>query len=327
METIINIQLSAEMMDRKFLEALRSRTLPSEFLYWGKEETQQWLKVCHSKQFDVYKKGLTLIQKSFRKITQILEKRKDVTQLNLISLGVGNGAKDNYIIQELSKLCKLKYFPVDISLDMLHYGLASMDNKKIETSGFISNFKMFAEISQCVRQDQNAPHFISLLGNTLGNFGQVEILNGLRQGMEADDYLLLEVTMRKESGSKLHGEDVTPIVQAYNNEDYRNFIFSPLLKAGFSRSDGVIEVEYGPHQFYPKLYSIEIWFHLTKDKVARYKNEEIVFKKDERILLVTSHKYTSDNIKELLDGNGFEVVHFALSEDGNSGLILSQLKE
>ncbi|MBT4937069.1 hypothetical protein HON22_04070, partial [Candidatus Peregrinibacteria bacterium] len=245
---------------------------------------------------------------------------------NFISLGIGNGKKDKIVIKELMKKSKVKYFPIDISLDMLEEGMRSISDSIIETTAYISDFKNLSDITERVRKSNNVPLLMSILGNTLGNFGQIEILNTLKRGMTDKDFLLIESTMRKEVGSKIHGEDIKKIVEDYNNSDFEDFAFTPLKKAGFKLNDGIIEVEYGPNPFYPKLSSIEVWFHLSKDKIVNYEGSEIVFKKGERIRLYVSHKYTKENLYELLDGNGFEVLFFNLSEENDFGITLCKLK-
>ncbi len=325
MKTVINIQLSQSEMEKDFLNQLRNRTIPSHLSYWGKKEAQEWINVCKSEDYEVYEKGVELLKKNVIPKLDIL---KDAAKkgLNFLSLGIGNGVKDQLILEALLKLFKIRYFPVDISLDMINAGIKNM-SVDVETVGFISDFRFLRDISERIRQNYYPCHLISILGNTIGNFGQIEILNNLRKGMSKKDFLLIEITMRKETGSKMHSEDLTHILESYNNEYYKSFVFAPLEKAGFRRTDGIIEVEYGPNQFYPKLYSIEIWFRLKKDKVAHYAGEDIVFKKDERILLYVSHKYTRENILELLDGNGFEVVKFIPSDDNYYGYMLCRLKE
>lgn len=325
MKTLINVQQNQDQMEHDFLECLRSRIIPSRFSYWGRKESHQWLRVCNSKDYQVFTKGLKLIEKSIPGIIKRIAPSVIGKKINFISLGVGNGIKDGSIIEALSQKYTVKYFPIDISLDMLEAGMKNIHPKHLETTGFVADFRDFYEITQRIRTDKTIS-LVSILGNTLGNFGQIEILNNIRRGMTQNDYLLVEVTMRKETGSKLHGEDLTQIIEGYNNEDFRDFVFTPLLKAGFVKSDGVVQVEYGPNQFYPKLYSVESWFEVGKDKVVKYLNQELVFKKGERILLYVSHKYTKENIEELLDGNGFEVIEFISSENKSNGLSLSRLK-
>lgn len=324
MKTIIHINQNQEKMEIDFLECLRSRVIPSRFSYWGKDETWGWLKVCQSERYNVFRKGFNFLKNELPDIISFIKTKEK--KINFISMGIGNGLKDAIIINELSRNIKVSYFPIDISLDMLDAGMINIAESKMDITAFVSDFSDFLEMTKRIRDKNNAPLLISILGNTLGNFGQVEILNSIKRGMNKNDYLLMEITMRKESGSKIHGEDLTDIIESYNNEDFKDFAFTPLKKSGFAREDGIVEVEYGPNQFYPKLSSIELWFRLLKDKVVNYAGNELVFKKDERIKLYVSHKYTQDNIRELLDGNGFEVVHFNVHETSDYGLAFSKLK-
>jgi len=324
MSTIINIQQKQSEMEEQFLQCLRDRDIPSRFSYWGKKESTGWLNVCSSNDYSVYCKGEKMIKQYAESIVKSV--MKVGIDYNFISLGIGNGVKDSYIIDSfLKELKKIKYFPIDISWDMVNEGVKNLRQKNLDIVAYVADFEDFHDISTRIRSSYASSHFISILGNTLGNFGQVEVLNNIRNGMVQNDYLLLEITMREQVGSKTKGENLTDIVGSYNNDDYKNFVFSPLEKVGFVKSDGVIEVEYGPNQFYPKLYSIELWFRLKKDKLVHYHGQEIVFKKDERIRLYVSHKYTYENIRELLDGNGFQMCDFKVVED-NYGLILCKPK-
>jgi uncharacterized SAM-dependent methyltransferase len=250
--------------------------------------------------------------------------------VNFISFGVGNGMKDMYLLNELvSQDYTTKYFPIDISLDMMEEAMKNIFTpiKNVDSAAYVASFDDFKEISSRLRDVSFGTHFTSMLGNTLGNFvEQVETLNNVRSGLEVGDYFLVEVTMREDNSSKVRRENLTSLINSYNNDDYKDFVFSPLLKAGFKKSDGVIEVEYGPNQFYQTLYSIEIWFHLTKDKTVKYAGEEVIFKKNERIKLYVSHKYSRENMEELLDVTGFDVCSF-YTEGSSIGTFLCSPKK
>ncbi|MEI7511696.1 MAG: L-histidine N(alpha)-methyltransferase [Candidatus Peregrinibacteria bacterium] len=312
---------SQEEMKKQFVEHLRKRNIPSAFSYWGKDETDEWIHLCQSREYAVYKNGLHVLHENLPPILQ--EHLPHKKRIDVVSLGIGNGIKDAFLLQEISKQSPCHYFPVDISISMMESGMKNIPNIT-DAHSFIADFHTFPDITDHIRTEYGShQQLISILGNTLGNFGQIDILNILWKGMKPGDFLLLEITTRNERGNKIHAESLTRILESYNNQAYKDFVFASLKKAGFTQNEGIIEVEYGPNPFYPKLFSIETWFHLKKDMTAHYFGEEMVFKKDERILLYTSHKYTPENITELLDGNGFEVLSTFFGEESDMGLILS----
>jgi len=328
MNTTINIQLNQKKMERAFLKCLRDRSITSEFSYWGRQESEQWLSVCDANEYSVYGMAVETIKNHSADIVKAL-KIKESSEINFISFGVGNGMKDMYILKEIIKQnSKAKYFPIDISLDMLEEAIRNIfvELKPIDTTAFVADFDDFKDISARLREVSYDCHLVSMLGNTLGNFvGQVEVLNNIRGGMRMNDYLLVEVTMRRDDSSNRR-ENLTSLINSYNNDAYKDFVFTPLKKAGFKKTDGVIEVEYGPNQFYQTLYSIEIWFHLTTDKVVNYAGEEVIFKKDERIKLYVSHKYTRENMESLLSVTGFDLQRY-YSIDGSIGMFLCTPKK
>lgn len=329
MKTIINIQQNQQEMSLDFLDCLRKREIPSRFSYWGKKETSEWLDLCHNKNYNVYLDSIMFQENSVNHIIKNITEGKQ-KKYNYISLGPGNGEKDGVTLKSILRHGgEIKYFPVDISIDMLNQGIDYIyKDKTLEethTTGFVSDFMTFESISRRVRESGFKKHITAILGNTIGNFGQIEIFNNLRRGLTGGDLLLVEVTLRHNYGPKVN-KNLTKLIEGYNNDSFKKFVFSPLVKAGFKLSDGVIEIEYGPNRHYPKLYSLEAWFRIKKDKVINYLNNEIVFKKDERILLYMSHKYTCENIEELFDGNGFKMNSFTISENGSSGLFLGSVK-
>lgn len=319
----VNIRESNDQLQKEFLECLKNREIVSKFSYWGEEPTQGWLRVCQVSEYKTYQQAVKLLKNVSDDIARTVAKPK----MSYISLGIGNGEKDAIILQKLSRLMnKIKYYPIDISTDMIKAGLNYIFShfRNLPTTAFVTDFKILDEIVKA-ETFKNERNFFVLLGNTLGNFNQVYLLNILKRSMDKNDYILIGVSLRKDRLIETK-EDIRKIIKSYNNKPFKDFVFSPLRRAGFKKSDGTIDVELNRDPLYPRLNRIELYFRLKKNKVAHYIGQDIVYKKGERILSLFSEKYYPDDIKFLLHDNGFQIVKFYTTSDQSYAKILCRLK-
>ncbi|MFA5134454.1 MAG: L-histidine N(alpha)-methyltransferase [Patescibacteria group bacterium] len=319
----VNIRESNDQLQREFLECLKNREIISKFSYWGEEPTQAWLRFCRAAEYKTYPQGVSLL----RKVSADIADRVGASRVNYISLGVGNGEKDAILLQWLYKTSRLiRYYPIDISTDMIKAGLNHVfaHFRNLPTTAFVTDFKILDEIAQAetFRRDRN---FFSLLGNTMGNFNQVSLLNILRHSLDRNDYLLVGVSTRRERSQETKA-DVNRIIRSYSNKASKEFAYSPLKKAGIKKSDGVVDVEFNRDPLYPRLNRVDLFFCFRKNKTAHYCGQEIVYRKGERILLYFSEKYYPDDLTFLFQDNGFRIVKFYQNTEQSYAKILCRLK-
>ncbi|MDD5040151.1 MAG: L-histidine N(alpha)-methyltransferase [Patescibacteria group bacterium] len=319
----VNIRESNDQLQREFLDCLKNREIVSKFSYWGEEPTQSWLKFCLASEYKTYPQGVSLLKQAGADVA----KHVGGPKLNYISLGIGNGEKDGIILRHLYRYSrKISYYPIDISTDMIKAGLNYVFSHfhNIPTTAFVTDFKILDEIvrSQTFRKDRN---FFSLLGNTMGNFNQVYLLNILRKSLDHNDFILIGVSIRKER-SRETKEDIRKIIRSYSNRASKDFAYSPLKKAGIRKSDGAIDVEFNRDPHYPRLNRVDLYFRFRRNATAHYAGQDIVYKRGERILLYFSEKYYPDDLKFLLNDNGFRIIKFYQNGSQSYAKVLCRIK-
>jgi SAM-dependent methyltransferase len=180
--------------------------VPMKYLYMGEEGCRAWLDMCRLPQYKFWSNSVDHLSQQVSAFAREIKKRSRTQELDIISLGCGNGQKDRVLLQGLVQGLhgseKLSYFPIDISAKMLVEGVRTVmgDPKlkdSVEVKGVIGDFtalKSFEPIYE-VRARGNV---FSILGNTLGNSSEDEIFSALREAMFPGDFVLIEANVDKE---------------------------------------------------------------------------------------------------------------------------------
>lgn len=280
-----------EKLEKEFLECLKTRKMEEKFKYIGKEQAKTWLELCNSREYQYYRKSFNLIQTIKKDIANQLS-----GDVNLIALGVGDGLKELEIIKESMHQRKIGFFPVDLSRELAQVALQNCTDLTIEKEVFLTNIvENLRTMSEHIRKRYYPNHLFTLLGNTLGNYPQGSILGVIRQSMHPQDLFLVGVSLNQ-------GEDV---VAEYK---YDAFPFVPLRRTSIEQSDGDIEAEFGKDKLFPNINTIYNYFKFTKNVTISYGDEEILFRKGERILIGYSHKYSKESLIDILTGHGFKII-------------------
>ncbi|HWH82891.1 MAG TPA: L-histidine N(alpha)-methyltransferase [Burkholderiaceae bacterium] len=170
----------------------------SGFSYWGIGPTLAWARACTDPMYLVAKAGIESFPGHWKTCAARLPARA-----HYVSLGVGTGQKDRTILRDLlDRDPRTYFFPVDMSGEMLRFGIAECrKNEDLKRSQILpiqidfstrENAASIWGVVTSVAGDQ--PVVYSLLGNTLANFdddqGLLEVICGL---LRSQDRLLLEV--------------------------------------------------------------------------------------------------------------------------------------
>jgi hypothetical protein len=190
--------------DTLLKEQMRARSpqLPSRLLYYGPGLAQRWLddaddSVANSAQRAAFEKFLagTLARVPFG------------GEVAVVDLGVGGFDKAKRLLSHQSlQRCSSKYVAYDISFDMMAEALsrsraegllANLRRKGGDIIGINDDFRRLKHYAHLVADAKT--RLFCLLGNTLGNeWAEEETLECIREGMQPDDRLLVEVQLQEE---------------------------------------------------------------------------------------------------------------------------------
>lgn len=292
-------------LEKEYLMGLERHEIPTKFRFIGEEHAQAWFKICHSSEYTYYQNPFKFIKDISGDIAKYIK-----SDVNLVGLGSCNGMKDIILLKEFLKNHKSGLFLVDQSKEIIDGTLNSITDISVPKEVFIANITKpnLTMISNYLRKHYFPVNFYTLLGNTLGNYSQAEIIKTFRDSMYPEDFLLVEAHVLSESSADQEAQQIDEIISNYNNEAYNEQIILSLSHANIQKSDGIIEVEYATNAYFPKITVIEHYFKFKRNKVIRYLNEDIYFAKGERILVSYSNKYTLKSLSEIITDHGLKIV-------------------
>ncbi|MFN0097485.1 MAG: L-histidine N(alpha)-methyltransferase [Gemmatimonadaceae bacterium] len=174
--------------------------LPTKYLYCTDDGCELWLEICRRPEYVFNTTSLTLLQRYANRIVTAIGAESKRYDIDLISLGSGNGAKDSLLLRGLTANVtptqKVYYYPVDVNAQMIVQAVKGAMNgvspDKVAVKAMVADFTNIHDLVP-IYEDRPNPNVFSVLGNTLGNSDEQRILDSVQHAMKPGDFLLLEV--------------------------------------------------------------------------------------------------------------------------------------
>lgn len=211
------------------------KVIPNRLLYKTEPGCKKWLELCNSPDYSFFQRSYKNLNKKSREICDAIVKVANRVDFDLISLGVGDGRKDALLLGELAKRqdngSYLYYYPMDINITMIEraaQNLSELDefknnNNRIKVKPFVGDFFGIDKMDLFYNY-RESPNIFSILGNTLGNNDESELIEILKNTITNGDFLIVEVNTNQEEQS---------IDQLEKNRISREHDLSPLSALGF----------------------------------------------------------------------------------------------
>jgi hypothetical protein len=189
--------------------------VPAKFQFAAADGGRYWLRLCRGNSYGYFKRAKELLKANAARLAEEVRTAVDTTAIDLVSLGSGDGSKDDIILHALADKLKapevLYYYPVDISDILLaeavryvsRHGLSKERYRCKAVLGDFTNVKMLKEIVDF----RPNPNLFSVLGNVIGSFEESEIFAGIAGAMEAGDLVLIEANIGEPGNSIATLED------------------------------------------------------------------------------------------------------------------------
>ncbi|MGH2414139.1 MAG: L-histidine N(alpha)-methyltransferase [Microcystaceae cyanobacterium] len=286
----------------------------SGFSYWGIGPTIAWDNACNDRFYLVMKQSIESFKSRWYQIhSNNIEKQK----YHYVSLGVGTGEKDQFILNLLLNTNPdLLYFPVDMSSEMLRLGVQQASQGAQLKGNHVLPIQIDFSIERNVnelrklldRVVNDSPVLFSLLGNTLANFQRdTELLQTLAKLMRPQDKFLIEVATTED----LNEEAAQKAANEYaKTKSFREFVTSALLQNTDLHIDlnnvffeGSIEAD--------KAILIKILYrNLTGNKIQVMlpDRSSMAFEDQDTIRLYLTRKYTSTGINKIISDSNLVLV-------------------
>jgi hypothetical protein len=238
----------------------------------------------------------------------------DLTVVDFVSLGPGNGAIDSCILRRLQADLLLRdYYCLDSSFELLCYVV-----KQILRSKTLQHLKIYATCGDFTKarnlgSDSNAKgqtRLFALTGFTLGNFQEEELLTQISPLMSGQDYLLLDARLHRlndwDGKRKLSGREKAALQGHYQPESVKRFVFGPIETTSYAKwNDVQIEYEVAPKRTpVPGAVQIVI-FCKSLDTTMRLTGKRI---RKRRLDLASTTLYGYSELASWLESKGFQSV-------------------
>ncbi|MBI2266657.1 MAG: L-histidine N(alpha)-methyltransferase [Armatimonadetes bacterium] len=300
----IKVLLRESEIAREFLAALAARSIPEKFFYWFPLSVRSWLDLCGSDSYKNFSRSYGLIEQSAAKAALHIPPG----QIEVLSLGAGQGDKDMLILEALSRSGHpLRYIPADSSQALLETACDAAQKAGFSSEGIKLDIADARHL-ECLRPDPAGPPRVTLiLGNTLGAFDPFELCAALNALLRPADFLLLD-------GELYCGEET---MAGYDNPANRRFAFAPLRSIGITEEDGRLCFEANSDPRLSGLYYISKHFLPVRDLDLNVGGEALTLKKCEALRMNFSYKYTRAAFEALLKNIGaLRTIGEYVSSDG-----------
>lgn len=309
----INSFIFKELLKRSFTLEGKTRVwnlADSKLWYLTPSQSQGFLDLESTKDYrrSIISKEIMLIRDNLKSFLKTLAK----SSYNIIDLGCGNGEKGALFIKELSRFLKVRYCPIDISSYMVEMAAKTVKALKVgevvEFKWNISDFENLSNVTPLLKQGEFKNNFLLLLGNTLGNFDRDDILNGIAEGMQSGDVLII--------GNGISNGKKEDWVKTYKNKLIDKWLIQVPIQLGLDKDSLIYDVRFVDSR-------VEEFYVLKRDKTIRHLGKTVQFKKGDVILVAISYKYTKDALNKNLN-KFFKNVNVVTDKEETYALALCQ---
>lgn len=226
---------------------------------------------------------------------------------HLIELGAGDGRKTSLLLNHfLEKNLEFDYVPIDISQGAVDDLVGEMTTAlpDVKTMGLVADY--FTGL-QWLAQNSHRPNLVLFLGSSLGNFLRSEadhFLHNLWNSLNHGDYFVIGFDLKKDISLLQAAYDDPQGVTAQFNYNYLHRINREL--------GGDFKIDQFLHH---ATYNVNIGamesYLVSKKKQSVHLGEldrSFDFRAWEGIHVEYSHKYSEEDIADLADLTGFDVV-------------------
>ena len=274
-------------------------------LFYDERGSALFDQICELEEYYLTRTEMTIMNKYIDEISACLSKK-----CLLIELGSGSSKKIRLLLEHLEE--PAGYVPVDISAEHLMKSVTTLAKDYPQ----LKIVPVYADYTQPL----DLPYFnlpwshkvIYYPGSSIGNFTP----------KEATTFLKLIARIADKTGGLLIGVDLkkerSVLEAAYNDKNGITAEFNlNILRRLNHELDADFDLAQWRHYAFYNSSEGRIEMHLTslRNQYVHINNNEIFFKKGERILTEYSYKYTLEDFEQLVS-DVFKVKHVWTDDDG-----------
>lgn len=297
----------------------------------GAEGAKNWLTLDRSSTFPVARGLKTLLEENIDPLVKFIP-----SNMNLVSVGVGNGEKEQVLLKGLirknsaespasARRHLLRYYPIDVNGQFVEMALENVRDLPLEKMGIVG----LIEDLPLLKKYLHPPLLFCILGNTFCNYEPDSILNLVCENLESGDLFLFDAHILPSSDDEeALWSAKRSIVGAYASRENALFNMYPLLQHGMVPEDFDFELLLSSveSKVAGQLYRTKKTLYILKDTSFEVGSRAVAFKEGDSIRMGFTYKYTFDQLKTYLEARGFEILKAILNREGTNTIILAKKK-
>jgi hypothetical protein len=194
---------------------LKGDQVPAKFQFAAADGGRHWLRLCRGSSYPYFNHAKELLKDNVGVLAEKIHGAAGTAPVDVISLGSGDGTKDEIILRELAKGLAggehLYYYPIDISDILLteavrYVSRHGLGREHYRCKAILGDFTNPSSLKEVIDYRPNTNLFLAL-GNVIGSFDESEILAGIRDAMGPGDLVLIEANIGKPADSIAMLED------------------------------------------------------------------------------------------------------------------------
>lgn len=274
------------------------RELPSKYLY-DEVGSALFETICVLPEYGLTRADARLLENHAGDIVQRLP-----SPVKVAELGSGTGKKTRWILEALSRRQRTYYYPIEISPSAL--AACEKELGQIDLVSVVGYEQPYLEGLRTVagRRSEQDCLLVLFLGSTIGNFDRGAGLNFLREMrsiLKPGDALLLGTDLEK---------DVATQLLAYDDPAGVTAAFNLNILARINRElDGDFDLAFFKHEARWNAIERRVEMHLISLRrqtvEIRAAGLRVVLDEGETIWTESSHKYKTEEVKEMAAQTGF----------------------
>ncbi len=218
---------------------INEQVFPTRAFYMTEDGAMLWIDLTKDISYGFYRHSVVLLKDNSTELANEINKYIDTPYPDIISLGSGDGAKDYIIISKLVEETKsdvqegcLTYYPIDYSYDLIIEAIGTMSRQMrpgtYKIKAIVGDMHELRSFKYVYDAAQNRNVFF-LLGNTIGNNDEKEIVHALNASLDAGDMALIEVNTDQTSNVNDH-------IKSTKNMEHNAVVLSMLgITADYTR--------------------------------------------------------------------------------------------
>lgn len=282
------------------------KSIPSKYLY-DQRGSDLFNKITELPEYYVTNTEKEILKSLHGRLNPYLQNVREV-----IEFGGGDGSKAEILLEQIRTPTLERFVCVDISGKAAQQTTNRLRHNfsDLEITPYVGDY--FSYFSLIPQFPQDSRLFL-YLGSNIGNFEPDEalrLLSSFQEGMSAGDYLLIGFDLKKE---------IPVMTQAYNDSKGITAEFNLNILDRINRELGgrFNKSQFFHHEFYNPLIGAMQSFLISNSEqsvIIEKLHKQVHFDRFEPLHIENSFKYTLNEIKNMAEQSGFDVVENFMDE-------------